>query len=154
MVLQPDCQEQNKAKPHCQCSQQNWSIKAAPLSQLYQLKRKTRQILSGTTHPLKGPRKVVLGYKIAPNRFKTTYRSVLTFEEKKESITHLFKTFSGLRLDCDAFILAKWSENTVCWTFHNQRHFECEIPRELFLSYRSTVGQWRHKQASSQTWKS
>ena len=25
----------------------------------------------------KGPRKAVLGYKIAPNRFKTTYRSVL-----------------------------------------------------------------------------
>ena len=25
---------------------------------------------------VKGPRKAVLGYKIAPNRFKTTYRSV------------------------------------------------------------------------------
>ena len=46
-------------------------------------------------------------YKIAPNRFKTTYRSVLTFEEKKQSITHLFKTFPGLRLGCNAFILAK-----------------------------------------------
>ena len=45
---------------------------------------------------VKGPRKAVLGYQIAPNRFKTTYRSVLTFEEKKQSITHLFKTFSGL----------------------------------------------------------
>ena len=44
----------------------------------------------------KGLRKAVVGYKIAPNRFKTTYRSVLTFEEKKQSITHLFKTFSGL----------------------------------------------------------
>ena len=62
---------------------------------------------------VKGPRKVVVGYKIAPNRFKTTYRSVLTFEEKKQSIIHLFKTFSGLRLGCNAFILAKRSENTV-----------------------------------------
>ena len=41
---------------------------------------------------LKGPIKAVSGHKIAPNRFKTTYRSVLTFEEKKQSITHLFKT--------------------------------------------------------------
>ena len=41
---------------------------------------------------LKGlPRKAIFGYKIAPNRFKTTYRSVLTVEEKKQSITHLFK---------------------------------------------------------------
>ena len=46
---------------------------------------------------LKGPRKAVVAYKIAPDRFKTTYRSVLTFEEKKQSITHLFKAFSGLR---------------------------------------------------------
>ena len=45
---------------------------------------------------VKGPRKAVLGYQIAPNRFKTTYRSVLTFEEKKQSITPLFKTFSRL----------------------------------------------------------
>ena len=45
---------------------------------------------------LKGPVKAVSGHKITPNRFKTTYRSVLTFEEKKQSITHLFKTFSGL----------------------------------------------------------
>ncbi len=48
------------------------------------------------TKRLKGPIKAVSGHKIAPNRFKTTYRSVLTFEEKKQSITHLFKTFSGL----------------------------------------------------------
>ena len=54
-----------------------------------------------------------MGYKIAPNCFKTTYRSVLTFEEKKQSITHFLKTFSGLRLGCNAFILAKRSENTV-----------------------------------------
>ena len=54
-----------------------------------------------------------MGYKIAPNRFKTTYRSVLTFEEKKQSITHLLKTFSGLRLGCNAFILAKRLENMV-----------------------------------------
>ena len=46
--------------------------------------------------PIKGPIKAVSGHKIAPNRFKTTYRSVLMFEEKKQSITHLFKTFSGL----------------------------------------------------------
>ena len=45
---------------------------------------------------LKGPIKAVSGHRIAPNRFKTTYRSVLTFEEKKQSITHLFYTFSGL----------------------------------------------------------
>ena len=44
----------------------------------------------------KRPVKAVSGHKIAPNRFKTTYRSVLTLEEKKQSITHLFKTFSGL----------------------------------------------------------
>ena len=61
----------------------------------------------------KGPRKAVLAYKIAPDRFKTTYRSVLELEEKKQSITHLFKTFSGLRLICNALILAKRSENTV-----------------------------------------
>ena len=52
-------------------------------------------------------------YKITPNRLKTIHRPVLTFEEKKQSITHLFKTFSGLRLGCNAFILAKRSENTV-----------------------------------------
>ena len=34
---------------------------------------------------LKGPIKAVSGHKIAPNRFKTTYRSVQTFEEKKQS---------------------------------------------------------------------
>ena len=62
---------------------------------------------------VKGPRKAVMGYKIRPNRFKTTYRSVLTFEEKKQSIAHLFKTFSGLQLGCNAFILAKRSENMV-----------------------------------------
>ena len=62
---------------------------------------------------IKGPIKAVVGYKIAPNCFKITYRSVLTFEEKKQYITHLFKTFSGLRLGCNAIILAKRSENTV-----------------------------------------
>ena len=56
---------------------------------------------------LKRPRKAVVGHKIAPNRFKTTYRFVLKFEEKKQSITHLFKTFTGLRLICNASILAK-----------------------------------------------
>ena len=91
----------------------------------------------------KGPRTAVVEYKIAPNRFKTTYRSILTFEEQKQTITHLFKTVSGLRLGCNAFILAKRSENTVNWTFQNQRHFKW-----------STVGQWRHKQTSNQTWKS
>ena len=45
---------------------------------------------------LEGPRKAVFGNKTAPSRLKTTYRSVLTSEEKKQSITHLFKTFSGL----------------------------------------------------------
>ncbi len=45
---------------------------------------------------VKGLVKAVSGHKIAPNHFKTTYRSVLTFEEKKQSIAHLFKTFSGL----------------------------------------------------------
>ena len=45
---------------------------------------------------LKGPIKAVSCHKIAPNHFKTTYRSVLTFQGKKQSITHLFKTFSGL----------------------------------------------------------
>ena len=54
-----------------------------------------------------------MGDKIAPNRFKTIYRSVLTFEEKKQSIIHFLKTFSGLRLGCNAFILVKRSENTV-----------------------------------------
>ena len=52
---------------------------------------------SFTLHqPFKGSVKAVSGHKITPNRFKTTYRSVLTFEEKKQSITYLFKTFSGL----------------------------------------------------------
>ena len=45
---------------------------------------------------VKGPVKAVSGHKITPRRFKTTYRSVLMFEEKKQSITHLFKTLSGL----------------------------------------------------------
>ena len=81
---------------------------------------------------IKGLGKAVVRYKIDPNRFKTTYRSVLTFEEKKQSISHLFKTFSTFRLGRKAFILAKRSKNTVHWTFQNQRHFECEIPRELF----------------------
>ena len=45
---------------------------------------------------IKGPIKAVSGHKIAQNRFRTKYRSILTFEEKKQSITHLFKTFSGL----------------------------------------------------------
>ena len=62
--------------------------------------------------------------KIAPNRS-------ITFEEKKQSITHLFETISGLRLGCE-FILAKRSEKTANYTLQNQRHFECEIPRELF----------------------
>ena len=44
----------------------------------------------------KGPVNAVSGHKITPNRFKTTYRSVLMFEEKKQSVAHLFKTFSGL----------------------------------------------------------
>ena len=83
---------------------------------------------------VKGHRKAVSGYKIAPNRFKTTYRSVLTFKEKKkkQSITHLSESFSGLRLGCNAFILAKRSEKTVNWTFQNPCHLECQIPRELF----------------------
>ena len=34
---------------------------------------------------LKGSVKAVSGLKIAPGRFKTTYKSVLTFEEKKQS---------------------------------------------------------------------
>ena len=34
---------------------------------------------------IKWPVKAVSGHKIAANRFKTTYRSVLTFEEKKQS---------------------------------------------------------------------
>ena len=34
---------------------------------------------------LKGPLKAISGHKIAPNRFKTAYMSVLTFEEKKQS---------------------------------------------------------------------
>ena len=43
--------------------------------------------------------------------------------------TQLFKTFSGLQLGCNAFILAKRLENKVNWMFQNQRHFECEIPQ-------------------------
>ena len=70
----------------------------------------TEKLPSYSVYIVKGPRKAVSGYKIAPNRFKTTYRSVLTFEEKKQSIIHLFKTFSGLRLGCNAFILAKRSK--------------------------------------------
>ena len=63
---------------------------------------------------IKGPIKAVSGHKIARNRFNTTYRSVLTFEEKKQSITHLFKKKKiRPRLGCNAFILAKRSENTV-----------------------------------------
>ena len=55
------------------------------------------------------------------------------FEEKKQSITHLFKTFSVLRLGCSVFIfgkkVGKYGQLNV---FENQCHFECEISRELF----------------------
>ena len=54
-----------------------------------------RDLISTFKKKFKGPVKAVSGHKITPNHFKTTYRSVLTFEEKKQSITHLFKTFSG-----------------------------------------------------------
>ena len=63
-------------------------------------------------HYVKGPVKAVTGHKIDPNRLKTTYRSVLTFEEKKQSITHLFKK-KKFRPRLGLFILAKRSENTV-----------------------------------------
>ena len=62
---------------------------------------------------LKGPIKAAVGNKITPNHVKTTYRSIPMFEEKKRSITHLFKTFSVLQLGCNAFILAKRLENMV-----------------------------------------
>ena len=45
---------------------------------------------------LKGPIKAVSGHKIAPNRFKTTYRSVLMFEEKKQSCLKLFLALTRL----------------------------------------------------------
>ena len=57
--------------------------------------RRTILITSLTIINLKGL-KQIFGNKIAPDRFETTYRSVQTFEEKKQSISHLFKTFSGL----------------------------------------------------------
>ena len=67
---------------------------------------------------VKGPRKAVMGYKIRPNRFKTTYRSVLTFEENKQSIAHLFKTWqNGLkmrsteRFKTSAILNARFREN-------------------------------------------
>ena len=54
MVWQPDCQEQNKAKLHCQYSQEIVGSSQLELFQLYQVsvKNKTRQILNDTTHPL------------------------------------------------------------------------------------------------------
>ena len=54
--------------------------------------------------------------------------------------THLFKTFSGLRLGCNAFILAKRLENKVNWMIQNQRHFECEILQELFEAKGQRLG--------------
>ena len=41
--------------------------------------------------PFKGPVRAVSGHKIAPNHFKITYRPILALEEKKQSITHLYK---------------------------------------------------------------
>ena len=53
------------------------------------VQRSTLSLEFGNAHImiwiLKGPVKAVSGHKIAPNRFKTTYRSILTFEEKKQS---------------------------------------------------------------------
>ena len=43
----------------------------------------------------KGPRKAVVGYKIAPNRLKTTHRPVLTFEEKNCLLLTCLKPFQG-----------------------------------------------------------
>ena len=59
---------------------------------------------------LKGPRKAVWGHKIAPNHFKTT---LLVHTNVRREETHLFKTFSGLQLGCNAFILAKSLEIMV-----------------------------------------
>ena len=38
-----------------------------------------RSVVRVVSGRIKGPVKAVSGHKIAPNRFKTTYRSVLTF---------------------------------------------------------------------------
>ena len=57
----------------------------------FELNRKSEIIVTAVS--LKGPRNAVFVYKIAPNRFKTTYMSVLTFEQIKQYITHLFQTF-------------------------------------------------------------
>ena len=55
---------------------------------------------------LKGPRNAVVGYKIAPNCFKTTYSSVLT-ERRNSLLKQLFQTFSGFRLGCNAVFWQK-----------------------------------------------
>ena len=62
---------------------------------------------SFNTKGLKGLGRQLWGTKSLQIISKQHNRTVLTFEEKKRSITHLFKTFSGLRLGCNAFILAK-----------------------------------------------
>ena len=53
MVWQSDCQKQNKAKLHCQYSQEIVGSRQLQLSQLYQVsvKYKTRQILNDTYLP-------------------------------------------------------------------------------------------------------
>ena len=71
---------------------------------------------------LKGPRK-------APNRFKTKCRSVLTFEEKKQSVIHLFKTFfrASIRLHCVYFAEHTSYSSTSYTSFLNWLIMRCKL---------------------------
>ena len=113
------CKEKGEQERRIELKPSTCQLNAAPPGQT------GLQVSPRGLNLFKGPIKAVFSYKIAPTRFKTTYRSVLTFEEKKLSCLKLFQGF-------DAFILAKRSENTVNWTFQNQRHFECEFSHQLF----------------------
>ena len=89
---------------------------------------------------LEGPRKAMFGNKTAPNRLKTTYRSVLTSEEKKQSITHLFKTFSGL----DSVVMRLfWQKGRKIRSTERLKlaPFGMRDSARAILSLRSTVGQ-------------
>ena len=74
-----------------------------------------------------------MGYKIAPNRFKTTYRYVLTFEEKKQSIIlTCLKLFQGFDQVVMRLFWRKGQKIRSNERFKTSAHFERKIPRELF----------------------
>ena len=71
------CKEKGEQDPRIELKPSTCQLNAAPPGQT------GLQVSPRGLNLFKGPIKAVFSYKIAPTRFKTTYRSVLTFEEKK-----------------------------------------------------------------------